>query len=78
MALHFVSTSVLTSDNGIGYSKEEKKETEEVKKARLQAERINSRSLYEQLAEQERLKQAEFDANTKLIFGNIVASPSSS
>mmetsp|Transcript_23879 Transcript_23879/g.35036 ORF Transcript_23879/g.35036 Transcript_23879/m.35036 type:complete len:200 (+) Transcript_23879:32-631(+) len=68
MALHFVSTSVLSSSDGIGYEKEEKKETEDTRAARIAAERAASKPLFEQLAEQQEKKQAEYDANTKLIF----------
>lgn len=32
MALHFVSTSILSSDDGIAYSKEEQLESEDAKK----------------------------------------------
>lgn len=70
MALHFVSTSVLRSEDGIGFDKEEKKETEETKLARVRADQASRKHLYEQLAEQEQLKQAEYDANTKAMFGS--------
>ena len=34
MALHFVSTSILSSDNGIDFGKEQQIESEEAKKVR--------------------------------------------
>jgi hypothetical protein len=68
MSLQFVKSAVLSSENGIDFSKEEVLETEEVKKARLAAERASQKSLYEQLAEKKEKQQAEYDANTKLLF----------
>ena len=69
MALYFVSTSVLSSEDGIGFEKEVKKTTESDadKAAKIAIE--NAKPLYEQLAEQNSKKQAEYDAMTKLIFG---------
>ena len=69
MALHFVSTSILSSADGIGFDKEEVKESEETRNARIAAERAAAKPLYEQLAAQQDKKQAEYDAQTKLIFG---------
>ncbi len=68
MALQFVKTSVLSSENGIDFSKEEVLETEEVKKARIAAAQASQKSLYEQLSERKEQQQAEYDANTKLLF----------
>lgn len=69
MALHFVSTSVLSSSDGIGFEKEEMKESEETRAAKVAADRAAAKPLFEQLADQQDKKQAEYDANTKLIFG---------
>lgn len=66
MALHFVSTSVLTSSDGIAFEHEEKKDTLDVRNA-TKANEV-SRPLFEQLAEQNDKKQADRDAITKLIF----------
>ncbi len=69
MALHFVSTSVLSSDNGIDFTKEVQLETEEAKRLRLANEAAARKPLYLQLAEKKELQQAEYDANTKKMFG---------
>jgi len=68
MALHFVSTSVLTSGDGIAFENEEKKDSEEVRNAARYATIAASRPLFEQLAEQKEKKQLDHDAVTKLIF----------
>lgn len=68
MALHFVSTSVLTSEDGIDFSKETQLETEEAKKIRLEREKVGSKPLFMQLAEQQDKQQLERDKITKLIF----------
>ena len=68
MALHFVSTSVLSAKDNGEYS-EEMRENEEVLLAKVAASKSANKPLYEQLAEQAMKKQAEYDANTKLIFG---------
>lgn len=68
MSLQFVKSAVLTSDNGIDFSKEEVLETDEVIRARQAAERASHKSLYEQLADRKEKQQAEYDANTKLLF----------
>mmetsp|Transcript_16711 Transcript_16711/g.17468 ORF Transcript_16711/g.17468 Transcript_16711/m.17468 type:complete len:216 (+) Transcript_16711:59-706(+) len=67
MALHFVSTSILSSTEE-GYNEEIKENEETIKLKKLQ-EKLSSRPLYEQLAEQAAKKEAEYNANTKLIFG---------
>jgi hypothetical protein len=69
MALHFVSTSILSSEDGIGFEKEIKKDTEDVRLAKQAAALAQSKPLYEQLADQQRIKDEEYEANTKLIFG---------
>jgi hypothetical protein len=69
MALHFVSTSVLSSTESGGYSEELKGDDDEVHLAQVNALKSVGRPLHEQLAEQAMRKQAEYDANTKLIFG---------
>lgn len=68
MALHFVKTAVLSSEDGIDFSKETSIESEEAKEARILADRANSKPLYQQLAEQKDRKQEQYDANTKLLF----------
>jgi exoribonuclease II len=68
MALHFVSTSVLSSEDGIEFQKEVQLETEEAKKAKKEAERQANQPLYLQLQAQKDKKQEEFDANTKKLF----------
>lgn len=68
MALHFVSTSILSSENGIDFGKEEIIISEESKKAIAAAERASNRPLYEQLFDQQQKKQEEYDANTKRMF----------
>ena len=67
MALHFVATSVLTSEDGIGFEKEVQLESDDARKSK--AEAIKVKPLFEQLAEQNAKKQEEYDAMTKLIFG---------
>ena len=68
MALHFVSTTILTSDDGIEFKKEVQLETEEAKRIRITQEKVASRPLFMQLAEQQEKQQAEKDKITKLIF----------
>ena len=69
MALHFVSTSVLSSSDGIAFENEEKKDSEEVRQAKAAAIAAENKPLFEQLADLKAKKQEEYDANTKLIFG---------
>jgi hypothetical protein len=71
MALHFVSTSVLSSTESGGYS-EELKGDDESHLAQVNASKSAGKPLHEQLAEQAMRKQAEYDANTKLIFGLLL------
>ena len=68
MALHFVSTSVLSSSDGIEFNNETQKESEEQRKVRLKREEAASKPLYLQLQEREAEKQAEYDAMTKKLF----------
>jgi hypothetical protein len=70
MALHFVSTSVLSAKDNGEYT-EELKDNDEVFKEKVSASKSVGKPLFEQLAEQAMKKQADYDANTKLIFGNI-------
>lgn len=67
MAINFVSTSILTSDDGIDFSTEEVLETEEARRARLLKEEASKKPLYMRLQEQRDKKQAEQDAVTKLM-----------
>jgi hypothetical protein len=66
MSLRFVKTSILSSEDGLDFSKEQSVETEEQRLNRLKREQ--SKPLYEQLAEQQQKKQEEYDANTRLLF----------
>ena len=50
---------------------QEVKENQEVTQARRAADAASKKSLYEQLAEQQDKKKEEYDANTKLIFGEM-------
>lgn len=66
MALHFVSTAVLTADTSGQYNKEVL--TNEGEKLKQQTANAG-KSLYMQLAEKETLRQEQYDANAKLIRG---------
>ena len=68
MAIHFVSTTVLSSDNGIDFSKEIRIESEESKRIRAQQDKSNSKPLFQQLAERQEEKDLEREKITKLIF----------
>jgi predicted patatin/cPLA2 family phospholipase len=68
MSLRFVKTAVLSSEDGVDFSKETAIENEETRLARLDAERASRKSLYEQLEEQKQKKQADYEAVTKQIF----------
>lgn len=68
MSLRFVKTAVLTSTDGLDFSKEEAIESDEAKAVRLAQERAANKPLYQQLAEQKDKKQQEYDAMTKMIF----------
>jgi predicted patatin/cPLA2 family phospholipase len=68
MSLRFVKTAVLSSEDGVDFSKETTIENEETRLARLEAERASRKSLYEQLEEQKQKKQADYEAVTKQIF----------
>ncbi|CAM6002697.1 unnamed protein product [Sphagnum balticum] len=68
MALHFVSTSVLTSENGIDFTNELQLETEEARKARQDRDRASAKPLFAQLAEQLERQQEARDEVTRLIF----------
>ena len=74
MALHFVKTSVLSSEDGIDFGKEVQLDTEEARKARREAENASRKPLYQQLADQRAKMQEEYDANTKKIFGMQITS----
>jgi hypothetical protein len=68
MALHFVSTSVLSSKDGFSFENEEKKDSEEVRLAAAAAAAADKKPLFEQLNDLKNRKQEEYDANTKLLF----------
>eukprot|EP00601_Ochromonadales_sp_CCMP2298_P000166 CAMPEP_0173187554 /NCGR_PEP_ID=MMETSP1141-20130122/10773_1 /TAXON_ID=483371 /ORGANISM="non described non described, Strain CCMP2298" /LENGTH=226 /DNA_ID=CAMNT_0014111403 /DNA_START=53 /DNA_END=730 /DNA_ORIENTATION=+ len=65
MTLRFVKTSILSSEDGIDFDKETAVESEEVLKARREAEASSNKPLYQQLADIQARKQEEYDANTK-------------
>jgi hypothetical protein len=65
MTLRFVKTSILSSEDGIDFDKETAVESEEVLKARKEAEAAANKPLYQQLADIRDRKQEEYDANTK-------------
>ena len=69
MALHFVTTSVLSSADGIDFSTETPLETEDAKQSRLDAINANQKSLYEQLAALQNKKLEQYEENTKLLNG---------
>lgn len=69
MALHFVSTSVLSSEDGIGYEKEVVKDTQETRSAKAAADAASNKPLHQVLAEAAEAKQADYDAKTKELFG---------
>jgi len=68
MALHFVTTTVLSSDDGINFDNEEKIESDETRQAKLLAEQASNKPLFEQLEDLKAKKQAEYDQNTKKLF----------
>ena len=72
MALHFVATSVLTSD-GIDGGKEEALETEEARRSRKEAEEAGRKPLFEQLRMIKEKQQEDFDNNTRLMYGPQMA-----
>lgn len=67
MSINFVSTAIVTSDNGIDYNTEVAVENEASRNARLARESAGQKPLYEQLREQQMRKQEEYDNNTKLM-----------
>jgi hypothetical protein len=69
MSLHFVSTAVLSSEDGIGFEREERRDTDEVRRAAVAARNAEARPLFDQLEIEKAKKQEEYDAVTKLIFG---------
>ena len=68
MSLHFVSTSILTSSDGIDFNSEVHQESEEQRVERMKKESNASKPLFMQLADREEEKKAEYDAMTKKIF----------
>ena len=68
MTLRFVKTSILSSDDGIGFGKEVAVESEEVMKVRISAETASKKPLYQQLADIRDRKKEEYDENTKKLF----------
>ena len=71
MALHFVKTAVLSSENGIDFGTEVAVESDETRKAKLDAEAASRKPLFQQLADIRDRKQDEFDENRKKIFGEL-------
>ena len=74
MALHFVKTAVLSSSNGIDFGTEVAVESDETRKAKLDAEAASRKPLFQQLADIRDRKQDEFDENRKKIFGEQMKS----
>lgn len=68
MALHFVSTSVLVSEDGVDFGKETHLESAEVRKSKELANKSVHKPLYLQLAENNVKKEEEYDLNTKKMF----------
>ena len=68
--MYFVKTAVAESSDGISFDIETRQESEEVHRARQLAAKAQNKPLFEQLAEREMKKQEQYDATTKLIFGN--------
>ena len=68
MALHFVKTSILTSEDGIDFGKEVAVESEEARKSRQAADDASRKPLFEQLRELKDKAKEEYDANTKKLF----------
>ncbi len=68
MTLRFVKTSILSSEDGIGFSKEVAVENEETRTARMASELAANRPLFQQLAEIKDRKQEEYNENTKKMF----------
>ncbi len=67
MAIHFVSTSILRSEDGVEFSKEISIESEGVKAARANASSRSDKSLYDQLEERKKVKDDEYETNGKLM-----------
>ena len=67
MAIHFVSTSILRSEDGVEFSKEISIESEDVKVARANASSRSDKSLYDQLEERKKVKDDEYETNGKLM-----------
>jgi len=64
-----VKTAVLESTDGLDFDDEKRVDSEELNAFTKEAERrANSKPLWEQLQEQRDKQQAEYDANTKLIY----------
>jgi len=68
MAIHFVSTSILSSTDGVDFSTEVSIDTEEGKRARADAAKGDN-SLYDQLEERKKAKDEEYETNGKLMRG---------
>ena len=69
MSINFVKTSILISEDGLDFNKEESTENDEERRKRQLKENARNKSLYEQLADKKALKQEEYDENRKLLFG---------
>lgn len=68
MALHFVSSSILSSSDGVEFNEEVILDTEETRKQKLKAEQDSKKSLYSQLQERQAAKDEEFEANRKKLY----------
>ena len=67
MALNFVATSVLSSNNGVDHDTETILESEEAARLRLNAKSGGMKSLHEQLADKQALKDEEYEMNAKAL-----------
>jgi hypothetical protein len=68
MALHFVTHSILSSEDGIDFGKETQVESQESIKARKQAEEASRKPLFQQLADLAEKKVDVYEENRKRIF----------
>jgi len=71
MALHFVSSAILTSNDGIDFD-EAAVDSAEVRKARAKAEQDGKKSLFQQLADRQAQKDEEYETNRKLLLGSSI------
>jgi hypothetical protein len=68
MALHFVSSSILTSTDGVDFNEEVTIDTEETRRQKIKAEQDSKKSLYDQLREKQAAKDDEFESTRKAMY----------